>query len=230
MLHRVFAVVAAALSVAALTPSGADDVQGTGKTLEWRLFSGSRARVTIAYTKRELSEARPAVARSHGHCVRAGVPQVRPVVEGMRSALRLNGEAELVEAIAALAQSVEFESRRGPHMPLDTLDLWKGDCEDKSILAAALLLAAGLDTVLLKFPRDRHVAVASVLARDGEWTVTVDGKRYTYIECTGYGWRPGRLPPDLRTETPVVIRIPAELPSSAPTAHDDATRPPSSAP
>jgi hypothetical protein len=219
------------LWLAALLPSGADEVQATRKTLEWRLFDGSRACVTCSFTERQLAEARSPNLRSHGECVRAGAIQVRPLLESLRTSLGLEGQSELVEAIASLAQSVEFELRRGPHMPLDTLDLWKGDCEDKSILAASLLVAAGLDTVLLKFPRDRHMAVAAVLTRDGDWTVTVEGKRYTYIECTGYGWRPGRLPPDLTTDTAVIVRIPKE-PSDAskngiqPAASDSQPQPP----
>lgn len=210
-----WALISLALLSAARLPAFGDGKDVTDKTLEWRLFDGARVRVPIQVSARELEHCRSAAPRSHGRCVRDGVAQVRDVLDAMRRTLRLASEADEVEAIASLAQSVEFELRRGPHMPLDTLDLWKGDCEDKSILAASLLIAAGHDVVLLKFPRDRHMAVAAALARVGEWTIDVDGRRHTYIECTGYGWRPGRLPPDLAAETPVIIRVPPDTPVRA---------------
>ena len=39
-----------------------------------------------------------------------------------------------------------------PHYPLETLAEAQGDCKDKSVLAAALLQAAGFDVALLQFP------------------------------------------------------------------------------
>jgi hypothetical protein len=203
-------VVMAALSASPVGLAPDDAARPGARTIEWRLFDGTAARVAVARPRSQAEDPKSAQPIGHARCVRIGVDQVRPLLAGLRSAVRPRTQSELVDAIAALAQSVEFELRRGPHLPIETLDLWKGDCEDKSILAAALLQAAGIDVVLLKFRQDRHMAVAAALAQDGAWVVSLDGTRYTYIECTGYGWRPGRLPPDLDLETPVVIRIPPD--------------------
>lgn len=218
MRARWFVIIVAGLATVSSGAARTSEDVCAHKTLEWRLFDGSQARVTLDYAPEELSRVRAGRQQTHGSCVRLGVRQVEPLLQAMRRSLRLQTETDLVEAIVALAQSITFELRQGPHAPLDTLDLWKGDCEDKSILAAALLAAAGYETVLLKFGRSKHMAIAAVLPKTGEWCLDIDGRRYTYIECTAYGWRPGRLPPDLSTETPSIIRIPPEAkPATQPT-------------
>jgi len=99
--------------------------------------------------------------------------------------------------------------------PLETLYDDGGDCEDTSILLAALLYRMQIDVALLLLPEDapQHVAVAvaadpSTLGR----YISVDGKKYYYLETTGTGWGLGDIPTEYVRATPKFVLIrPAPL-------------------
>lgn len=78
-----------------------------------------------------------------------------------------------------------------PKYPLETLVDGKGDCEDSSILAAALLNQMDYDVVLLYYPS--HLAVGVQMENFSPYYVDYtpkyydfQGKRYYYVETTNY--------------------------------------------
>lgn len=77
--------------------------------------------------------------------------------------------------------------------PIETLCDKRGDCEDKTILLAAILQEMGLDFVFL-LPTD-HMALGvccdSVVARQ---YFMYDDKVYYYLESTAPGWKVGEIP------------------------------------
>jgi len=83
-----------------------------------------------------------------------------------------------------------------PRFPIETLVDAGGDCEDTSILMATLLMELGYDVVLFLLPG--HVAVGVALEDCSGFYIEYEGKKYYYLETTGYGWNIGELPPPLQ--------------------------------
>jgi len=94
-----------------------------------------------------------------------------------------------------IATTGEFEY---PRYPIETLYERQGDCEDTSILLAALLAALNYDVGFLHLPG--HVAVAVRAVDDYEDTsyYEINGRRYLYIESTGSGWNIGDIPDEFQ--------------------------------
>lgn len=78
--------------------------------------------------------------------------------------------------------------------PIETLIDGAGDCEDKSILLAAVLRELGCEVVLLEFPN--HAAVGVEANRDDAYGsyASYGGKKYFYLESTVPGWELGEIP------------------------------------
>jgi len=84
-----------------------------------------------------------------------------------------------------------------PRYPIETLVDMTGDCEDTSILAAALLDMMEYDVVLVELPN--HMAIG--IAGGGEFYGTYyldNGTKYFYAETTGTGWEIGVIPDEYR--------------------------------
>ena len=94
-----------------------------------------------------------------------------------------------------------------PKFPVETLAEGWGDCEDSSILYAALMRAAGYDVILLELPR--HMAVGVALSKPilGSFVV-YKGKMYFYAETTGSGWLIGMTPKAYANQKVKAIPIP----------------------
>ena len=86
-----------------------------------------------------------------------------------------------------------------PKYPLETLVEKRGDCEDQSILAAALLTAMGYNVALLILPIHVALGVAGFESKPGSRVVhPATGIRYLYIETTAPNWLPGEVPKEFR--------------------------------
>lgn len=95
-----------------------------------------------------------------------------------------------------------------PRYPIETLYERQGDCEDTSILMAALLKAYGYEVGFIHLPG--HLAVALRTSddySDGPY-VQMDGHRYLYIESTSTGWNIGDIPDEVIGEPAYVYLIP----------------------
>ena len=85
-----------------------------------------------------------------------------------------------------------------PRYPIETIYERQGDCEDTSILMAALLKEWGYEVGFLHLPG--HIAVALRTADNyssGDY-YEINGHRYLYIESTGSGWNIGDIPDDCK--------------------------------
>lgn len=107
-------------------------------------------------------------------------------------------EARL-EFVASFVQgALPYVSEEGeyPKYPAETL-VEGGDCEDKSILLAALLRALGYKVALLVFDGDPgHMAVGVDCPGCRGAYYLHDGVKYFYLETTQPGWAPGEVPPE----------------------------------
>jgi hypothetical protein len=111
-------------------------------------------------------------------------------------------EWETVNFAVSFVQSLPYTSDivttgydEYPRYPIETLVDDGGDCEDTSILMAALLNQMGYGDILLKFPE--HMSVG-VLGGEGVYGTYYEhnGGKYYYLETTGEGWGIGQLPPE----------------------------------
>jgi gas vesicle protein len=101
-----------------------------------------------------------------------------------------------VQSLPYAADNVSAPGNDYPKYPLETLFERGGDCEDTSILVAALLDQMGYDVALLILYNANHCAVGIAIDASGSYYEYED-KEYYYLETTGEGWHIGEIPPEL---------------------------------
>ena len=120
--------------------------------------------------------------------------------EGFNAIQKLDFVVAFVQSFPYTVDSETKPYDEYPRYPIETIFDRGGDCEDTSILVAALLDRLGYDVALLFLEDAAHVAVGvSVPGIYGTY-YEEDGKWYYYIETTGEGWAVGEIPPSI-TET-----------------------------
>jgi len=89
-----------------------------------------------------------------------------------------------------------FEREEDPKFPIETLWEGGGDCEDKAILAAALLKALGYDVVFVTYPYyfTGHAMLGVAVPLSKGCYVSYRGKKYYLLDVTNKGYRLGQLP------------------------------------
>ncbi len=113
-----------------------------------------------------------------------------------------------LELIAVFVQSIPYrtdDALVGPKFPIETYVDGHGDCDDKSLLLAALLARAGYDTALLYFDDEQHMAVG---VRAGACAFRDTG--YAYIEATNVSYV--GLPPARMDDGTVLHSDPLVIP------------------
>ena len=118
---------------------------------------------------------------------------------------------EKLNLIIAFVQSIPYvpEVQEYARYPLETLIEQKGDCEDSSILTAAILHQMGYPVVLLVFLEEQHIAAGiSVLPPiPGNYrSYRYAGRDYYYVETTCEGWEIG-IVPERYTSTPEIVAL-----------------------
>jgi len=123
-------------------------------------------------------------------------------------------EKRRIEFVAAFIQSLPYTSdeettpwNEYPRYPIETLFDRGGDCEDTSILAAALLREMGYDVALIFLPYEKHVAVGVAVSTYGSY-YEYNGKKYFYLETIGEGWELGQIPSCFQDTRAYVFPVP----------------------
>lgn len=105
-----------------------------------------------------------------------------------------------VRNVVAFVQSLPYTSDdtstgydEYPRYPIETLVDGGGDCEDSSILVAALLHEMGYGVVLLQLPQHMAVGVKGSDSVSGSY-YTYNGDKYLYLETTESDWDIGEIP------------------------------------
>ncbi len=110
----------------------------------------------------------------------------------------------VIAFVQSLPYTVDVETTpydEYPRYPIETLFDRGGDCEDSSILVAALLDRMGYDVALLHLENAEHMAVGiSITGNYGSY-YEYDSKKYFYLETTGEGWQIGQIPPGITDTT-----------------------------
>jgi hypothetical protein len=90
--------------------------------------------------------------------------------------------------------------------PLETLYDQTGDCEDTSILYAAIMEAMDNDAILLLLPGHMAVGLSCIGASGGYYIL--ESTDYYYCETTATGWEVGDVPPEMRNMEVDYIQVP----------------------
>ena len=120
---------------------------------------------------------------------------------------------ERIAFIAAFVQQLEYVPddvstpyEHYPRYPIETLVHRGGDCEDVSILLAALLRRLGYDAVLINPPEHIQVGVGRDPRHPGTY-YKWNKKRYYVLEATGEDWTVGETPPEFIETSAKVIPL-----------------------
>ena len=103
---------------------------------------------------------------------------------------------------------------------IETLIEGGGDCEDTTILVAAILRGLGEETALIFTPG--HIAIGV----SGDFTgssLTYNGIKYFYCETTGTGWTVGTLPASVSTKVDKIVPLSPSAVGPAPKSDEEAT-------
>lgn len=105
-----------------------------------------------------------------------------------------------VSSVLGFAQSIVYTSDLETtghedywRFPVETMYDQTGDCEDSSILAAAVLRRLGHRVAMAYMPEHAAIGVEAPPGTPGNFA-TVDGRRMYYCETTAAGFRVGQLP------------------------------------
>lgn len=141
---------------------------------------------------------------------------VKQVVSIVRECKLQAGYSEhdtVLEAINFVQKNIEYKSdietkgmEEYPRYPIETLLDGCGDCEDTSILLAAIIKEMNYEVILLAY--DDHMAVG-IQGGEGQYGTffEYEGQKYFYVETTANGWRIGDVPAEYRNKQAQVICI-----------------------
>ncbi|MFA5056269.1 MAG: hypothetical protein WC562_08930 [Dehalococcoidia bacterium] len=107
----------------------------------------------------------------------------------------VNFAVSFVQGLPYATDDVTTAYDEYPRYPIETLADNGSDCEDTSILMAAILHHMGYGTVLISLPNHMAVGVLGGEGVSGTYWPRSDGNYY-YLETTGSGWEIGELPPE----------------------------------
>lgn len=100
-----------------------------------------------------------------------------------------------------------------PKFPIETLADGGGDCEDTSILVAAVLNEWNYGVVLLGLPD--HMAIGIWCGNCYGSYITYKERNYFYLETTGEGWGIGDIPPEYKDASVTIYDIGFSLPGGS---------------
>lgn len=122
-------------------------------------------------------------------------------------------ESEIPEFCILFVQSLNYISDisssgydQYPRFPYETLYENGGDCEDTSILSAAILQEMGYDVVLLELPEHMALGIKCDHEQKGK-SFEYKGSDYYYVETTGSNWQIGEIPEEYADQPVQVIPV-----------------------
>ncbi len=126
-------------------------------------------------------------------------------------------DEDFANGVLMIVHQIPYEASAPQKYPVETIVQDEGDCDLFSFVAASVLLAGGLDVVLLFYDSDDHMNLGVGLSHtplDARSAVTYflhDGRRYYVAETTGgnweTGWRVGEYPESLEGASAQIITL-----------------------
>jgi hypothetical protein len=133
------------------------------------------------------------------------------IAEAARAVRNLASERGFNEVDVALSfvQSLPYETIEEVNFQefaVEVLLNGKGDCSDKSVLFAGLLIAMGYDCVIFDLPGHMSVGIWCNPYYSSSCHFWYQGKCYCFCETTTPGWRVGECNQDYQVSKPKVVR------------------------
>lgn len=126
--------------------------------------------------------------------------------EGYSDFETVNFTVAFVQSLPYTSDAVTTSYDEYPRYPIETLVDNGGDCEDTSILMAAILKAMGYGVILINPPGHMAVGVLGGEVIYGTYWEH-DGEKYFYLETTGSGWEIGEIPSEYEGESAYLYDI-----------------------
>ena len=128
-----------------------------------------------------------------------------------------NNTEDFTNGVLMLVHQITYREVIPGRYPVETLVNGHGDCDLFAYVAASILEAGGIPTVLLYYKAQEHMEIgvdlgsAPVEARVGTYCINYNGVSYYIGECTGndwrHGWRIGETPNQYQNITSQVITL-----------------------
>jgi hypothetical protein len=128
-----------------------------------------------------------------------------------------HNEEDFANGVLMIVHQITYVETKPAKYPVETMVDGQGDCDLFSYIAASIMIAGGLDVVLLYYEEQTHMNIAAHLAmppedaRENAYYITHSGRKYYIAECTGgnweNGWRIGECPEDLKKVAAKVITL-----------------------
>jgi len=138
-----------------------------------------------------------------------------PIAESIWSIY--SNEEDFANGVLMLVHQIPYEESAPQKYPVEVIVENKGDCDLLSFVAASIMIAGGLDVVLLYYENQKHMNVGVYLSSVPEdvrttiYYINHENKRYYIAECTGgnweNGWRVGECPEELKEARVQVITL-----------------------
>ena len=126
-------------------------------------------------------------------------------------------EEDFANAALAIVHQMNYVETLPGKYPAETIVDNIGDCDIFSFVAASIIKARGLDTVLLNYKNEKHMNIGVHLSnppedtRDNAYSITYENVTYYIAECTGgnwtNGWRVGECPNNLKQAKAQIITL-----------------------
>jgi len=140
---------------------------------------------------------------------------LKPIADSLRS---VHGDDEdFANGVLMVVHQIPYEASAPQKFPVETLAENVGDCDLFSFVAASVMMAGGLDVVLLFYESEEHMNVGVSLSHapdDARSSVTYfsyNGQRYYVAETTGgkweTGWRVGENPDSFQGVSAQVVTL-----------------------
>jgi hypothetical protein len=136
-----------------------------------------------------------------------------------------NNTEDFTNGVLMLVHQLTYQATIPEYYPIETLAAGKGDCDLFSFIAASILEAGGVQTVLLYYESLQHMNIGVDLGatpKEGRYQVySIQNQNVAYYvaECTGEnwqdGWRVGESPEDYKNASVQVKSLAGMEQSSA---------------
>ena len=130
---------------------------------------------------------------------------------------RYNDEEDFANGVLMIVHQIPYGASAPQNYPVETIVANEGDCDLFSFAAASVMVAGGLDVVLLFYDSEDHMNIGVSLSHapyDARSPVTYflhDSVRYYMAETTGgdweNGWRVGECPDSLEGASASIITL-----------------------
>jgi hypothetical protein len=128
-----------------------------------------------------------------------------------------NNTEDFTNGVLMLVHQLRYQATFPEKFPVETLVAGQGDCDLFCFIAASILKAGGVDSVLIYYKQQEHMEVGVALgalpteARTQVYSVDYRGVPYYVAECTGeqwrIGWRVGECPDEYQNISSQIIPL-----------------------